>query len=297
MLFCFKELRSGERVDIESRTPPLSLTLGRGRGTTALLAGEQNVILALGGELHLETSDGAVNLAPGSLLVASPGRVRAAARQGSLWIALSGSVATWRTLLREATPTGGDREPVFYPDCSPCPRELKRALVRLVRAARREAAQDTILAALQTELLALLWQSQAAIDELNRKCPGRSLARRRQNLLRLVRVRHWIVMNPSSRIQLSALAESANYSPWHFIRSFRDVFGETPVEYAIRARMHHARYLIDSSELSITEVAGAVGYDSRSAFCRSFRQIYGMSASQARKSCAYTSVAVLRRKA
>lgn len=295
MPFCFKELRSGERVDVECRAPQLSLTLGRGRGTSALLAGEQHVVLALGGDLHLETSDGAVNLAPGSLLVASPGRVRAAARQGSLWVALSGSTATWRTLLREAT-ASGEREPIFYPDCSGCPRSLKRALVRLARAARREA-QDANLLALLTDMLAQLWESQARIDALNRRCPGRSLARRRQNLLRLVRVRHWILMNPSARIQLSALAASANYSPWHFIRSFRDVFGETPVEYAIRARMHHARYLIDTSELSITEVASAVGYDSRSAFCRSFRQIHGMSASQVRKNCAFTAVALLRRKA
>jgi AraC family transcriptional regulator len=290
----FKALRPGERVDVDALGSQLVLTLGRGRGSSAILSGEQNLVLALRGDLHLETSDGAANLAPGSLLVASPGRIRVALRQGGLWIALSGSLPTWRAALRDAIPSAGEREPVFYPDCDRCVRSAKRALVRLARAMRREDSGSRTQALL-SDALARLWESQRGIDELNRRCPGRSLARRRQNLLRLVRVRHWIAMNPAARIQLAALAESANYSPWHFIRSFREVFGETPVEYAIRARMEHARYLIGNSELSITEVAGAVGYDSRSAFCRSFRQIYGMSASEARRRCAEPAAA--RRKA
>lgn len=269
-------------MDVDGRFPGLVITLGCGRGSSASISADQSLLLSLGGELHVETTDGATDLPSGRLLMGISGRIRAVARHAALWMAISGPMEAWRAALFDVVPTIDEREPIFYPHAGICPAPLKRALVRMARHVRRKDPTDDGKR-LVNEAFAQMWEAQREIDDLSNLCAGKSSARRRQNLLRLIRVRHWIVMNPAASIQLSALAASASYSPWHFIRSFRDVFGEAPREYAIRVRLEHARRLIDTSRLSITEVAGAVGYDSRSAFCRSFRQAYGMSASEARR--------------
>jgi len=277
----FKALRSGERTEVDGSMPGMTVTLGCGRGSSATLDTEQNLVLAVRGHLRLETADGLVDLEPGCLLMGNPGRIRAVARNNSLWLALSGPTESWRKSLLTVISSADERDPIFYPHSGACPRALKRAVVRLALHVRRGAGIEGRRAAVGN-VFAQMWDAQREIDDLSRHCAGRTSTRRRQNLLRLIRVRHRILMNPAARIELTALAASANYSPWHFIRSFRDVFGEAPCEYGKRVRLEHAHRLVNTSQLSITEVAGAVGYDSRSAFCRSFRQAYGMSATDAR---------------
>ncbi len=124
--------------------------------------------------------------------------------------------------------------------------------------------------------------SVAQLPQLAKRCAGHSRRLRLQNLLRLLRARHRIRMNPGRRMDLPSLAATANYPPWHFIRAFRDVFGEAPLEYANRIRLEHARDLLTSSRMTMSEIADRVGYDSRGAFCRSFRNAFDMTASQVR---------------
>ncbi len=278
----FKELRANERLDIDGSPATLALVVGSGRGSSATFNAEQNLVLALRGELHLETPDGVLDIAPGSLLMGNSGRFRVVARQASLWLVLSGSTEVWREHLLRVISCVDDREPMFYPHAGTCPMALKRALVGLARLARRDAPTGEQRRN-RDDVFAHMWEMQREIDELNASCSGRTTSQRRQNLLRLIRARHRILMNPATRIQLPVLAASANYSPWHFIRTFRKVFGEAPCQYGTRVRLEHAHRLVHGSQLSISEVADAVGYDSRSAFCRSFRQAYGTTASHARK--------------
>src|SRR3546814_975466 len=104
------------------------------------------------------------------------------------------------------------------------------------------------------------------------RCSGRTLQRRQQTMLRLLRVRHLIESSGDERSDLARLARSANYSPWHLIRVHRDVFGETPSEYAARLRLQHAWSLVRDTKTSICEISEALGFESQSAFCRSFKK-------------------------
>src|SRR3546814_2643154 len=115
------------------------------------------------------------------------------------------------------------------------------------------------------------WSSDLCSSELVR-CSGRTLQRRQQTMLRLLRVRHLIESSGDERPDLVRLARSANYSPWHLIRVHRDVFGETPSEYAARLRLQHAWSLVRDTKTSICEISEALGFESQSAFCRSFKR-------------------------
>jgi AraC-like DNA-binding protein len=63
---------------------------------------------------------------------------------------------------------------------------------------------------------------------------------------------------------------------------FRDVFGSTPHDLLIEARMELAKHLIANSDLAIAEVAASVGYESRYAFSRLFKKRVGVTASDYR---------------
>lgn len=277
-----RQLRLGERLELEPAHDALQLILGGGRAAYAAVRGGFSLWVPLRGELHLETGEGVCLLKPGRMLVWAEGPLRVGARSYGLWLGLVGTVPVWSRLIADALPMPEAHDPLLYPRVGGCPYELRRLLLRIAGSLRRaDPAAGTAL--LVEAAMAALWDLQRPIEALVERCTGRSYTRRRQNLLRLLRVRNRIGLSPTSRPELPALAELANYSPWHFIRAFREVFGEAPCEYANRLRLEYARRLIESDRLTISEVAGMAGYDSRSAFCRSFRHAFGMTATQARR--------------
>jgi AraC family transcriptional regulator len=280
MTLAFRTLRSGERLDLPPPGECLQLVLASGRSMSLTVNGDHSYWVCLRGDPQVESGDGSINLPAGHMLIAD-GRMWASVRQQGTWLTLTGTTAAWSRALAAVVAGPGAREPLFYPHAGPCPRYSRRALARLAQACRRSGDHAIIRTRLDQVLFAL-WNDQCALDDLSHRCTGRTQARRRQNLMRLIRVRHRISMNPTRRVELSSLAAGASYSPWHLTRMFRDVFGEAPCEYGMKVRLEHARRLIRTSRMSVAEVADAVGYESRSAFSRSFRQVYGVSATQVR---------------
>jgi len=78
------------------------------------------------------------------------------------------------------------------------------------------------------------------------------------------------------------LAGQVGLSEYHFIRVFREVMGATPGQYIIGARMNHAKYLLCTTALPISEIGGRVGYASESMFSAAFKRTQGMTPSQYR---------------
>src|SRR5690606_27797391 len=108
--------------------------------------------------------------------------------------------------------------------------------------------------------------------------------RRQQTLLRLLGVRHLIEIHDDGRPDLAMLARSANYSPWHLMRVHREVFGQTPSEYASQLRLERAWSLVRGTRLPICEITEALGFESQSSFCRAFKNAYGATTGQVRQS-------------
>lgn len=80
-------------------------------------------------------------------------------------------------------------------------------------------------------------------------------------------------------LDLSEIAQQAGFSRFHFIRLFRKVYNKTPHQYLIQKRIEQARYLLVSSELSITEICFAVGFQSLGSFSTLFDKYTGDSPS------------------
>ena len=74
---------------------------------------------------------------------------------------------------------------------------------------------------------------------------------------------------------VEAIAREAGLSPFHFIRQFEAVFGVTPHQYRIQARLERAKRLLAARRLSVTDVCMEVGFTSLGSFSALFARRFG----------------------
>jgi AraC-like DNA-binding protein len=75
---------------------------------------------------------------------------------------------------------------------------------------------------------------------------------------------------------LAQIAAQQGMSPFHFIRLFEALFGETPHQLRIRARIERAKDLL-ARDMSVTQVCMDVGFSSLGSFSSSFTRRVGES--------------------
>jgi AraC family transcriptional regulator len=99
----------------------------------------------------------------------------------------------------------------------------------------------------------------------------------------LLKILDYINAYPNRDISLDALAAIAGISSYHFIRQFKKSMNVSPLQYIIGLRMEAAKKLLMQSDLSITEIALEVGYDSISHFINLFKRHTGVTPAQFRR--------------
>jgi AraC family transcriptional regulator len=77
-------------------------------------------------------------------------------------------------------------------------------------------------------------------------------------------------------ISLDQLAAEACISKYHFLRLFRKVYGLSPFQYIQHLRLEKARFLLANSIMSVTDLAGVLGFDNSQSFSRLFYQRMGL---------------------
>jgi AraC-like DNA-binding protein len=82
---------------------------------------------------------------------------------------------------------------------------------------------------------------------------------------------------------VASLAREARMSRSAFALKFKNVLGQTPLEYLRQWRMYRAGAMIRSNNASFGEVASAVGYGSESSFSRVFRREMGVAPREYRR--------------
>ena len=89
------------------------------------------------------------------------------------------------------------------------------------------------------------------------------------------RVREHVEAHLGDSIDLAALAGVAGLSMFHFAREFKQTTGLTPHRYLLEKRVERARELLARTDLTLAEIAFAVGFADQSHFARRFRQMVG----------------------
>ncbi len=95
---------------------------------------------------------------------------------------------------------------------------------------------------------------------------------------RLVQAKLFIDTHYADKIDLNNIADEANFSKFHFIRSFKNIYRKTPHQYLIFVRIEKAMDLLKSG-MPVSETCYAVGFESVSSFCGLFKRMTGITPS------------------
>jgi AraC-like DNA-binding protein len=80
---------------------------------------------------------------------------------------------------------------------------------------------------------------------------------------------------PGRHHSLQSLAGAAALSRSTFVQRFTDLVGRPPMTVLRDLRMRQAAHQLASNTLTLDQIAGHAGYDSRTSFVRAFRKAYG----------------------
>lgn len=89
--------------------------------------------------------------------------------------------------------------------------------------------------------------------------------------------------NYSEKIQLSECARRLHISYNYFQHKFKQLTGESPQQYLIRLRLTASAELLETSELSCTEIAYRCGFSTSAQYSSLFKKAYGLTPLQFRK--------------
>jgi len=102
--------------------------------------------------------------------------------------------------------------------------------------------------------------------------------------LEIDKVIEYIKQHIYEPITLTELARYAAYSPYHFIRIFKERIGVPPQYYVSTLRLQHAKDLLIHTNLSVRDISLEVGQSSLGTFTTRFTERVGMTPSEFRNS-------------
>jgi AraC family transcriptional regulator len=100
---------------------------------------------------------------------------------------------------------------------------------------------------------------------------------------RLRRVEALMRDNLGNALSLEAMAREACMSRFHFLRTFKRAYGETPSKRLRRLRMEEAQRRLALGQETVQQIAFACGYGNPAHFAAAFRRIFGVAPKVYRK--------------
>jgi AraC-like DNA-binding protein len=165
----------------------------------------------------------------------------------------------------------------FHEQTYPHDDVLSPALLSLRRALGSGPADPLWLGERLHDLARRLLQLHGNVEREIERLPAARRATREELYRRLHLARELAEMAYDTPLTLDDMARAAGLSPNHLLRTFKQVFGQTPYQYLVATRLARARQLLEHTEQPVTEICLAVGFASLGAFSWLFRQRVGVS--------------------
>lgn len=142
------------------------------------------------------------------------------------------------------------------------------------RAALRAGVADYLLKPVRPAEVAALIAKAA-------KTPAPDIPDRKPPLV--AKVEQYIRDNLDSSIKLQDIAKTVYVSQFHLSRTFKQLTGKSVVDFVQELRLAKAEEMLAATDLSVTEIAGRVGFKDAAYFTTCFKNRYGISPVQFRK--------------
>lgn len=108
---------------------------------------------------------------------------------------------------------------------------------------------------------------------------ARTSATREELFRRVLRAKEWMQDQWQAELTLNDIARHACLSPYHFHRSFREAFGESPMKWLRRLKLQKAKTMLETGGVSVTRAAYDCGFADVFSFSKAFRREMGVSPS------------------
>jgi transcriptional regulator GlxA family with amidase domain len=93
----------------------------------------------------------------------------------------------------------------------------------------------------------------------------------------------WVADNYANPNPVAAMAAQSGLTERSFLRRFRRATGQSPLEYVQTLRIEEAKQLLETSAMSLDDIAAEIGYTEPSAFRHLFRKLVGVTPSAYRR--------------
>ncbi len=90
------------------------------------------------------------------------------------------------------------------------------------------------------------------------------------------KIQNWLESNFNEPVNLDMLAKIGNIGKKTLLRRFKKATGETPLIYLQKLRIENAKRLLESKNLSFSEITWKVGYNDVSSFHKAFKAETGL---------------------
>ncbi|HEY4162947.1 MAG TPA: AraC family transcriptional regulator [Dongiaceae bacterium] len=225
------------------------------------------VALVTAGSFQYRSSLGDAVLAPGALMLGQPRACFQCGHEhgiGDRCLAFHFSPARWEEIVA-ATP-GSRRAEIGRASLPPLP-ELAPLLAE-IEAACDDADDDAFEA--------LAWRIGGAVATTLAETRRNAASPRPRDIKRVTTALRRIEEAAHETIPLETLARESAMSPFHFLRTFRQVVGLSPHQYVLRTRLHRAAVRLRRSDTPISAIAYDAGFNDLSTFNRRFKKVMGV---------------------
>ncbi len=93
----------------------------------------------------------------------------------------------------------------------------------------------------------------------------------------ILKIQQWLDRYYREKVTVRVMAKRSGLNERTFLRRFRKATGEAPLEYLQRKRIEKAKQLLTTTDRTLEDITGVVGYVDLSSFRRLFRQVVGIS--------------------
>lgn len=117
----------------------------------------------------------------------------------------------------------------------------------------------------------------ASLNDVKKKSTKEELIRRMEIANELIQ------FSDPAQLSVSELAKKSSLSEFHFIRLYKKMYGRSPYQDVLQRKMKKALLLLQTTSLSIFDVAMSVGYEDQSSLSRLFKNHFGKTPFDVRK--------------
>ncbi|MCL5677416.1 MAG: helix-turn-helix domain-containing protein [Firmicutes bacterium] len=119
-------------------------------------------------------------------------------------------------------------------------------------------------------------------DILDRWAHAQGQAKRSRLYLLMRRAEGYMQAHLAEEVTLEQVAREVAMSPYYFSKVFRQITGETFIDYLTRVRVEKAKQMLAGDGASVKEASFAAGYSDPNYFSRVFKKVTGMTPTEFR---------------